>query len=84
MSFYYFHVNDESESTSFHAADLAAAKCEATRMAGRIICDDALTFWDKAEWSLTVTDEGGLTLFQLQFIGTDAPAISRASVALPL
>jgi hypothetical protein len=53
-------------------------------MAGQIVCDDARTFWDKAEWLLTVSDAGGLTLFQLQLIGTDAPVISRSAVAVAL
>jgi hypothetical protein len=35
MPFCYLHVNDEPESTCFHAVDLAAAKCEATKMAGK-------------------------------------------------
>ena len=77
MPSYYLHVNEEQDTTCFHALDLAAAKCEATKMAGRIICDDADTFWDRAEWSLTVADKNGLTLFQLQFIGIEAPTILR-------
>jgi hypothetical protein len=84
MPFYYMHVNDEPESTCFHAVDLAAAKCEATKMAGKIICDDSDTFWDTAEWSLVVADKGGLTLFQLQFIGIEAAAIARVKVSVPL
>jgi hypothetical protein len=82
MPFYYFHRNDDADVVSFHAEDLAAAKCEATRMAGKIICDDATTFWDKAEWSLTVTDTNGLTQFQLHFIGTDAPVVLKAALSL--
>jgi hypothetical protein len=84
MPFFYFHTNKEPDSTSFHAADLAAAKCEATRMAGQIICDAAGRFWDKAEWMLTVTDMHGLTQFQLQFIGTDAPTNLNGAFALPI
>lgn len=73
MPFYYFHLNNEPDSTSFHADDLVAAKCEATKMAGQIICDEARTFWNTAEWVLSVTDANSLTQFQLQFVGTDAP-----------
>ena len=82
MPSYYLHVNDEPDKTCFQAVDLAAAKCEATKMAGRIICDDSDTFWERAEWSLTVADISGLTLFQLQFIGIDAPVISRTAASL--
>ncbi len=84
MPFFNFHINKEPDSTSFHASDLAAAKCEATKMAGQIICDGAKRFWDRAEWMLTVTDLHGLTQFQLQFIGTDAPVNSSAALPLPL
>jgi hypothetical protein len=84
MPFYQLHLNDEKASTSFHADDLGEARCQATKMAGQIICDDARTFWDKAEWLLTVSDAGGLSLFQLQLIGTDAPVISRPAVAVAL
>lgn len=76
MPLYYFHLDDEADSTSFEAANLAAAKCEATKMAGQIICDDSHTFWEKAEWVLTVTNADNLMLFQLRFVGIEAPAIA--------
>ncbi|HZG45048.1 MAG TPA: hypothetical protein VEZ41_02105 [Allosphingosinicella sp.] len=54
--------------------DLAEAKCEAVKLAGRMMCNDADSFWDKKELSLAVTDVTGLTLFQLLIIGTEAAA----------
>jgi hypothetical protein len=54
--------------------DLAEAKCEAVRMAGRIICDQAGDFWDRADWNMTVSDETRLTLFALHFVGVEAAA----------
>jgi hypothetical protein len=45
-------------------------------MAGTIVCEEADTFWDKAEWIMPVTDVTGLTQFQLCIVGTDAPIIS--------
>jgi hypothetical protein len=39
-----------------------------------MICDEADQFWDKAEWNMTVTDDRGLTLFQIHILGTEAPA----------
>jgi hypothetical protein len=77
MPLFHFHVEDGQPAVDpggFELPDLAAAKCEAIQMAGRIICDAAGAFWDRAEWSMTVTDESGLTLFNLQIVGTDAPA----------
>jgi hypothetical protein len=45
------------------------------KMLGKILCDDAEGFWDQAAWTMTVTDENGLTLFQLHVMGTEAAAI---------
>jgi hypothetical protein len=77
MPVYYLRINDEPDSTCFQALNLAEAKCEATQMAGKIICDDSKVFWHNAEWSMMVSDKDGLTLFQLQFIGVDAPVIAK-------
>ena len=54
--------------------DLAVAKCEAIKTAGRVISDPAATFWDRPDWSITVTDAVGLTLLRLEILGTEAPA----------
>jgi hypothetical protein len=76
MPRYHFHIDDHStrDDDGVELADLEVAKCEAIRMAGRIICDEGETFWDRGEWSMTVSDETGLTLLHLQIIGTEAPA----------
>jgi hypothetical protein len=55
--------------------NLVAAKCEAVKLAGRLICDAGDTFWDRAEWQLTVTDQVGLTLFDLNFHGWESAAV---------
>jgi hypothetical protein len=44
-----------------------------------VICDSAGDFWDKEEWKMTVTNETGLTLFCLHFLGIDAPAAGRST-----
>ncbi|HEX8641699.1 MAG TPA: hypothetical protein VF704_11180 [Allosphingosinicella sp.] len=80
MPRYHFHIDGDhpshdDEGTELHS--LAVAKCEAIRMAGRIICDAAASFWDRAEWSMTVTDANGLTLLHLGIVGTEAPAVMR-------
>ena len=66
---------DDGPDKAIEAGSLAQAKCEAVRYAGQLICDQADRFWDTADLSMTVTDENGLVLFTLQFLGTDAPAI---------
>ena len=59
--------------------DVEAAKCEAVKIAGQIICDESDKFWREAEWTMAVADDRGLTQFQLQVIGIDAPSIRSAS-----
>ena len=54
---------------------LAVAKCEAVRYAGRLICEQANSFWDKGDFTMSVTDETGLILFSLVLSGVDAPII---------
>jgi hypothetical protein len=77
MSRYFFHIEDGlpvQDDLGVELDTLTQAKCEAVRLAGQSICDAAGHFWDREEWKLTATDEGGLTLFILQFVGTEAPA----------
>ncbi|HEX8379650.1 MAG TPA: hypothetical protein VF619_03755 [Allosphingosinicella sp.] len=80
MPRYFFHVEDGErprEPEAVELKDLSVAKCEAVKLAGRTICDQADSFWAKEEWKLTATDEEGLTLFCLHFVGIDAPAANR-------
>ena len=80
MPRYFFNIDDgrsprDKEGTELK--DLATAKCEGVKLAGRIICEDSDRFWDRREWGLTVTDSAGLILFSLAFLGTEAPAAAR-------
>ena len=61
---------------SLRLQNLAAARCEAVKYAGRLICDVGTDFWRSKEWQMTVSDDAGLTLFVLTLIGTESPAIS--------
>jgi hypothetical protein len=81
MRRYYFHTDSKRDLNGSYLPSLAEAKCEAMATAGRMICDQAVKFWDAAEWRLTVSDENNLTLFQLNVIGTDGPS-TRASSAV--
>lgn len=80
MRRYYFHTDSQRDLNGVYLASLADAKCEAMAVAGRMICDQADTFWDAAEWCLTVSDQDNLTLFQLNLMGTEAPSIRTPSV----
>lgn len=83
MPRYFFHIDDglsarDDEGTELR--DLAVAKCEAVKLAGQLICDTAGGFWDRQEWKLTATNEEGLTLFCLHFVGIEAPAVMGAAI----
>jgi hypothetical protein len=84
MRRYYFHTDSQRDLNGAYLPSLADAKCEAMAVAGRMMCDQTATFWDAAEWCLTVSDQDNLTLFQLNIIGTDAPSIRRSSAARPV
>ena len=79
MPRFFFHVHGPPDELGVELPDLAAAKCEAVRFAGRLLCDQASEFWESADFHMTVTDERGLTLFTLQFHAFDAPAIRSSS-----
>ena len=76
MPKYHFHLDDQRDEEGIELPNLAAAKCEALEFASRHICDAANSFWDREDWTLTVTDERGLTLVQLHIIGTQSAATS--------
>jgi hypothetical protein len=79
MTRFHFNIDEQRDVDGHELSGLADAKCEALKLAAGTICERASEFWDKAEWTMTVTDEHGLTLFQIQIIGTDAPAIYPSS-----
>ena len=79
MPRFHFNINDERDDEGSELDTLAEAKCAAIKLAGRTICEDAAVFWDRMEWGMTVSDEMGLTLFQLGIIGTEAPVIQGHS-----
>jgi hypothetical protein len=76
MPRYFFHVRDgfdlpDREGAEF--SDLAVARLEAVRAAGKLLSNDADHFWNGREWIMTVTNEAGLVLFTLEFVATEAP-----------
>ena len=74
-----FHVSGDPVVAEADLPNLAAAKRAAIKLTGSIISEqDAVRFWDDAEWTMTVCDERGLALFQITVIATDAP-VTRAS-----
>jgi len=77
MPRYFFHVQDGEEFIDLQGtelADMEAARLEAVRFAAALLRDKADTFWQSSEWRLRVANEVNLTLFDLTFFGTMAPA----------
>ena len=83
MPRFFFHTDNIRDVDGTELKSVAVAKCEAIKLAGRIICDEASEFWDRAEWTLTVSDDRGLTLFELCIVGTDSAAIPSARRTSP-
>lgn len=77
MQRYHFHVDGSSrDEEGSDIENLAKAKCEAVEMAGRLICEESSSFWDKKEWGMTVTNGDDLALFRLTFYATESAAIA--------
>jgi len=79
---YHFNINGLTDGSGHRVVelkDLAEAKCEALKLAETVISDVSGTFWDGPEWMLIVTDDAGLTLFQLQVLGAEGPADQNLS-----
>ena len=84
MPRYFFNIDGlPTDPEGTEMKDVAVAKCEAVRLAGRYICDAAGNFWDTQDWGLTVTDESGLTLFSLRFMGMEAPSLRHSGAVHP-
>jgi hypothetical protein len=74
---YHFNIEDGADGANpdgIELESLARAKCEGVKLAGQAICDAAGTFWNQAQWKMTVTDDTGLSLFELLIIGTESAA----------
>lgn len=80
MPIYHFNLHDGKsypDVNGIDLPDLKAARIEAVRHVGAMLCDGAEQFWNGDEWTLTVTDNANLALFSLTFMATDAPAALR-------
>lgn len=75
MPLFYFQIDGRPDDLGVDLSDVAAAKCEAVRFAGKAICDSADQFWDAGDFSMSVTNESGLILFTLSLTGTEAPVL---------
>jgi len=80
MPRYFFHVHDGSDFPDLQGTLLDnddAAQIEAVRFSGDLLRDGAEKFWNGEEWSMRVTDNEDLTLFELMFTATCSPALEN-------
>jgi hypothetical protein len=75
MPGFVFQIDGDPEKLRIDLPSIAAAKSQAARYAGGLLCDAAETFWEGTGINLTVSDDSGMTLFALSISGTDAPVI---------
>ena len=75
MPRFHFNLEDRPDEEGRDLASIAAAKCEAVKIAGKLICDSAAEFWDTARLLMTVTDDRALSLFTLDFVGMESPSM---------
>lgn len=76
MPRYYFDLHDgfsERDDDGTELNDVAHARQEALRFAGKIIHDEARKSGYYPEWRLDVSDERRTLLFRLDFMMTRAP-----------
>ncbi len=75
MKRYHFRTEDQVDAPGVELASLAAAKCEAAKIAASIVCASADEAWENCNWAVTVTvtvtDDDGRKMFQLQVIATE-------------
>ena len=72
MTRYFFHVQDGTDRPDHDGTeydDLDAARAEAVSLLGEMVKDLDGRFWAHPEWRLTVVDESGATVCQLQVSG---------------
>ena len=74
MKRYHFKTDEQSDARGVQLASLAAVKCEAAKVLASIVCASADEPWQRATWSVSVTDDGGVKVLQLQIVGTELGA----------
>jgi len=79
MARFIFHVEGHPDDQERDLPNIAAAKCLAVRYAGELICEEAESFWEEAEFNMIVMNEEGLILFTLTLTGLEAPVLRSAS-----
>lgn len=76
MPKYLFQINDGEahDSTWVDLPHIIVARMEAARLTAELVRDDSQSLWCDGLCEVRVYDEGGLQLFQITIVWTDAPA----------
>jgi hypothetical protein len=71
MPRYFFDIVDGHDFKDLQGSewpDLAAARVEAVRYSAEVLKEMPERFWNKEEWTMTVSDAGKFPLFTLKFL----------------
>jgi len=82
---FHFNVYDGTHHIDSEGAELpglSAVRNYAVHYFRDMLQADLRTFWESGEWKMDVTDERGLTLFSLHFIGIDAPVLDHPDLTI--
>lgn len=71
MKRFHFRTEDQVDTCGVELASLAAAKCEAAKIAASSVCASADETWENCNWVVTVTDDEGRKLFQLRVTASE-------------
>jgi hypothetical protein len=86
MPVFQFHLSDgaaPADPVGVEYADVAAAQAAGVKYLGQLLSDHGDQFWRSGDWQLVVSDESGLTLFTVQVLATQAPAVQVEIIARP-
>jgi 1,4-alpha-glucan branching enzyme len=72
MKRYYFKIDDQADARGVELADLAAAKCEAAKVAASYACGLADDRWHDCRWTVTVTDDDHREVLRLELTGIES------------
>lgn len=78
MPRFFYNVHDGRDIADVEGCELPtirAAQAQALTYAGHLLSDLKEDFWCDGEWRMEVTDERGLILFSLHFVGIEAATL---------
>ena len=84
MPRYFFDVRDGTympDKDGTELPGLTEARVAAVELAGALLKDNAVRFWDGDDWRIEVKDDANVILFVLQFSATDGAAPRARAIA---